>query len=88
MLTRCCIMIIVMVDTIYFASSWNSPKFSLTFGTIHHVLMQHLDFYSDHAKLFPAKVLGGVRNYCTPSPLRCALIIKALLEVELLCSVI
>jgi hypothetical protein len=45
-----------MVDTIYFASSWNSLKFPLTFGTVHHVFMQHFDFYSDYAMLFPAQV--------------------------------
>jgi hypothetical protein len=28
----------------------------------------------------------GVRNYCTPSPLRYALTIKTQLDVELLCS--
>jgi hypothetical protein len=51
MLIRC-FAIIVMVDTIYFASSWSSLKFLSTFGTIHHVRLQHLDFYSDHATLF------------------------------------
>jgi hypothetical protein len=59
MLIRCCFLIIIMVDTIYFASSWNSFKFSPTFGTVHHVLLQHLDFYLDHAMFFPAQVLGG-----------------------------
>jgi hypothetical protein len=56
MLIRCCFAIIVMVDTIYFASTQSSFKFSLAFGTIHHVLLQHLDFYLDHATLFPAQV--------------------------------
>jgi hypothetical protein len=32
--------------------------------------------------------MNFVRNYCTPSPLRYALIIKTRLEVELLCSVV
>jgi hypothetical protein len=30
----------------------------------------------------------GLRNYCTPSPLKYALTIKTWLEVELLCSVV
>jgi hypothetical protein len=45
-----------MVDTIYFASSPSSLKFPSAFGTVHHVLLQHLDFYSNHATLFPAQV--------------------------------
>jgi hypothetical protein len=48
-----------MVDTIYFASSWSSFKFPPAFGTIHHVLLQHLDFYSDHAMLFLGSSLKG-----------------------------
>jgi len=51
-----------MVDTIYFASSRSSLKFSLAFGIVHHVLLQHLDFYSDHATLFPAQVWGGIHE--------------------------
>jgi hypothetical protein len=39
MLMRCCFAIIVMVDTIYSTSSWNSLKFPSAFGTIHHVLL-------------------------------------------------
>ncbi len=58
MLIRCCFVIIVMVDTIYFASSRSSLKYPSTFGTIHHVLLQHLDFYSYHVTLFPAQVWG------------------------------
>ncbi len=54
MLIRCCFVIIVMVDTISSDSSQSSLKFSLAIGTIHHVLLQHLVFYSDHATLFPA----------------------------------
>jgi hypothetical protein len=54
MLIRCCFAVIVMVDTIYFASSWSSFKFLPTFGIVHHVHLQHLDFYSDHATLFLA----------------------------------
>jgi hypothetical protein len=48
-----------MVDTIYFASSWNSLKFPLAFDIVHHVLLQHLDFYSDHAMFFSAHVCVG-----------------------------
>jgi hypothetical protein len=28
----------------------------LAFGTVHHVLLQNLDFYSNHAMLFPTQV--------------------------------
>jgi hypothetical protein len=59
MLIRCCFVITVMVDTISFTSNQNSLKFPPAFGTIHHVLLQHLDFYSDHAMLFPTQVWGG-----------------------------
>jgi len=62
MLIRCYFAIIVMVDTIYFASSWSSLKFSPTFGIVHHVLLHHLDFYSDHVTLFPAQVWGGIHE--------------------------
>ncbi len=48
-----------MVDTISFTSSWSSFKFLLAFGTIHHVFLQHLDFYLDHATFFPHSGLGG-----------------------------
>jgi len=48
-LIKCCFAIIVMVDTIYFASRQNSFKFLLAFGIVHHVLLQHLEFYLDHA---------------------------------------
>jgi hypothetical protein len=56
MLIRCCFAITIVVDTIYFASSQSSLKFPLAFGTVHHVLLQHRDFYSDHATLFPTHV--------------------------------
>jgi hypothetical protein len=62
MLIRCCFAIIVMVDNIYSASSQSALKFSLAFGTVHHVLLQHLDFYSYHATLFPASVWGGIHE--------------------------
>jgi hypothetical protein len=45
-----------MVDTISSASSQSSLKFPLAFGTIHHVLLQHIDFSSDHATLFLVRV--------------------------------
>jgi len=48
-----------MVDTIYSASSWSSFKFLPAFGIVHHVLLQHLDFYLDHAMLFLVQVWGG-----------------------------
>ncbi len=59
MLIRCCFVIIVMVDTLYFASSQNPLNFSPAFGIVHHVLLQHLDFYSNHAIIFPAQIVGG-----------------------------
>jgi hypothetical protein len=34
----------------------SSFKFSPTFGIVHHVLLRHLDFYSNHATLFLAQV--------------------------------
>jgi len=58
-LIRCCFVTTVMVDTISSASSRSSLKFPPTIGTVHHVLLQHLDSYSDHAMLFPAQVWGG-----------------------------
>jgi len=48
-----------MVDTIYFPSRRNSFKFLLAFSILHHVLLQHFDFYSDYATLFLAQVWGG-----------------------------
>ncbi len=59
MLIRCYFAIIIMVDTIYSASSRSSLKFPLAFGTVHHVLLQHLDFSLDHAMLFLVQVWGG-----------------------------
>jgi len=56
MLIRCCFEIIVMVDTIYSTLSRNSLKFSSAFGTVHHVFLQHLDFYLNHTTLFPVQV--------------------------------
>jgi hypothetical protein len=51
-----------MVDTTYSASSQSSLKFSLAFGIVHHFLLQHLDFYSDHATLFSTQVWGGIHE--------------------------
>jgi len=51
-----------MVDTIYSALNQSSIKFPLAFGTVHHVLLQHLDFYSDHAMFFLAQVWGGIHE--------------------------
>jgi hypothetical protein len=48
-----------MVDIIYVVSSQNSLKFPSTFGTVHHILLQNLDFYSDHAMFFPTQVWGA-----------------------------
>ncbi len=45
MLIRCCFAIIIIMDTIYSASSQSSFKFPLAFGIVHHVFLQHLDFY-------------------------------------------
>jgi hypothetical protein len=56
MLIRCCFAIIVMVDTIYYASNRSTLKFMSTFSIVHHVFLQHLDFYSDHATLFLTQV--------------------------------
>jgi hypothetical protein len=74
MLIRCYFAIIVMVDTIFFALSQSSFKFSSAFGTVHHVLLQNLDFYLDHATLFPTQVWGGIHeNFISASS--CALYI-------------
>jgi len=59
MMIKCYFAITIMVDTISFASSRNSLKFMLTIGIVHHVILQHLDFYSDHATFFSAQVWGG-----------------------------
>jgi ABC-type polysaccharide/polyol phosphate export permease len=62
MLIRCCFAIIAMVDTMFSASNQSSLKFLPTFGIVHHVLLQHLDFYLDNATLFPAQVWGGIHE--------------------------
>jgi hypothetical protein len=62
MLITCCFAMTIMVDTISSASSQNLLKFSLTFGIVHHVFLQHFDFYSNHATLFPAQIWGGIHE--------------------------
>jgi hypothetical protein len=67
MLIRCCFAIIVMADTIYFASSRSYLKSELiqvptNIWYFHHVLLQHLDFYLDHATFFLAQVWGGIHD--------------------------
>ncbi len=59
MLIRCCFATTVMVDTISSALNRSSFKFPSAIGIVHHVFLQHLDSYSDHAMLFPAQVWGG-----------------------------
>jgi hypothetical protein len=51
-----------MVDTMFSASNQSSLKFLSAFGIVHHVLLQHFDFYSDHATLFPAQVWWGIHE--------------------------
>jgi len=68
MLIRCCFATIIMVDTISSTSSWSSHKFSPAIGIVHHVLLQHLDSYSDHATLFPAQVWGGYTRISSQPP--------------------
>jgi hypothetical protein len=76
MLIRCCFAIIIMVDTIYSTSNQSSFKFPPTFGTVHHVFLQHLDFYSNYATLFLAQVWVGIHeNFISAS--FCALYIYA-----------
>jgi len=65
MLIRCCFATIVMVDTISSASSRSSHKFPPTIGNVHHVLLQHLDSYSDHATLFLAQIWGEILRIYT-----------------------
>jgi len=74
MLIRCYFAIIVMVDTIFSTSSRNSFKFPSAFGTVHHVLLQHRDFYSYHATLFLAQIWGGIYENFIPAS-SCALYI-------------
>ncbi len=74
MLIRCYFAITVMVDTIFYASSRSSFKFPLAVGIVHHVFLQHFDFYSDHATFFWAQVWGGIHeNFISASS--CALYI-------------
>jgi hypothetical protein len=74
MLIRCCFAITVMVNIISSTSNRNSLKFPSAVGTIHHDLLQHFDFYSDHATFFPAQGWGGIHeNFISASS--CALYI-------------
>ncbi len=83
MLIKCCFAITVMLDTISSTSSRSSLKFPSTFGTVHHVLLQHLEFYSDHATLFPAQVWGGyIRISFQPPLVHCIYICVHLFLVE------
>jgi hypothetical protein len=63
-----------MVDTISSASNRSSLKLPLAFAIVHHVLLQHLDFYLDHATLFPVQVWGGIHDNFISAP-SCALYI-------------
>jgi hypothetical protein len=69
MLINCCFAIILMVDTIYSALSRSSLKFPLTFSNVHHVLLQHFDFYLDHTTFILAQVLGGDMKISFQPPL-------------------
>ncbi len=72
MLIKCCFVTIVMVDTIFSASSRSSLKFPLAIGTVHHVLLQHLDSYSDHAMLSRLRSRGGIHeNFISASLVHC-----------------
>jgi hypothetical protein len=48
-----------MVDITYYASSQSSLKFSQTFGTIHHVLLQHLVSIQTMPRFSQLKFRGG-----------------------------
>ncbi len=72
MLIRCCFVTIVMVDTIFSTSSQSSLKFLPAISTVNHVLLQHLDSYSDHAMIFSAQVWGGIHeNFISASLVHC-----------------
>jgi len=72
MLIRCCFATTVMVDTISSVSSRSSLKFLLAISTVHHVLLQHLDSYSNHAMFFSAQVWGGIHdNFILVSLVHC-----------------
>jgi hypothetical protein len=74
MLIRCSFAILVMMDTISSASRQSTFKFPPTIGTVHHVLLQHLDSYLDHATLFLTQVWGEIHeNFISASS--CALYI-------------
>jgi hypothetical protein len=72
MLIRCYFVTTVMVDIISSTSSRSSLKFPSAIGTVHHVLLQHLDSYSDHAMFFSAQVWGGIHeNFISASLVHC-----------------
>jgi hypothetical protein len=72
MLIRCYFATTVMVDTISSASSRSSLKFPPAIGIVHHVLLQHLDSYSDQAMFFSAQVWGGIHeNFISASFVHC-----------------
>jgi len=74
MLIRCYFAITIMVDTISSASSRSSFKFPSTIGIVHHVLLQHLHSYLDHAMFFSTQVWGRIcENFISASS--CALYI-------------
>jgi len=72
MLIRCCFATTIMVDTISSVSSRSALKFLSAIGIVHHVLLQHLDSYSDHAMFFSAQVWGGIHeNFILASFVHC-----------------
>ncbi len=83
MLIRCSFTIIIMMDTISSASRQSTLKFPPTIGTIHHVLLHHLDSYLDHATFFSIQVWGGIHeNFISAS--FCALYIYIYVRAYLL----
>jgi hypothetical protein len=75
MVIKCYFAIIVMVDTISSTSSRSSLKFLSTFGIVHHVLLQHLDFLLKPCHVFPWSGLGGGIHDNFSSASSCALYI-------------
>jgi hypothetical protein len=69
MLIRCYFVTTVMVDTISSASNRSSLKFPSAIGIVHHVLLQHLDSYLDHATLFRLRSGGGYMRISSQPPL-------------------
>ncbi len=69
MLIKCFFVIIVIMDTIYSTSSQSSLKFPPTFGIVHHVLLQHLDFYLTMPRFSRLKFGGGYMRISSQPPL-------------------